>query len=481
MALRTFRCLVVDDSPTFRAVLRRVFARAPGLQIVGEAGDGEEAVVRTLELRPDVITMDVRMPRRDGLQAIAEIMRVRPTPIVVISAAAGDGNDELTFQALKLGALEVLGKPNALAAPAFEAQTKALRDAVYEVASLAHRPRPAPRATAAEPAPRRRGPLPKISATSPLSCIGVVASTGGPPALARVLSALPGDFPAPIVVVQHIARGFLAGMVRWLAPQCAVQVRLAARGDALAPATVLFAPDDFHTMISLGRVRLDDGPPVKSLRPSGTVLLSSLAREYGAAAAGLVLTGMGDDGVAGLQLMRDRGSFTAAQGKASSVVFGMPEVALRTGAAQVALEVEEIAPALVRLVSGAPATAPAGRRPKLLLVDDSETILALEQALFSDAYELVVARDGAAALEAARTHLPDAILLDHTMPKLTGAQVLEQLRAAPETQALRVVMVSSETAPEIVGAWRRFGAQAVHGKPIDRAALVATVRKLTAS
>jgi two-component system chemotaxis response regulator CheB len=484
------RCLIVDDSPTFRGILRRLLAKAPNVEVVGEAGDGEEALARTLELKPDVLTMDVHMPRRNGLEAIAEIMRVRPTPIVVVSAAAGGANEELSFQALKLGAVEVLGKPNALDPHRFEVQSEAIRQAVRAVSGLtlvtrherlARQPTPPPVAVAP--------PRPKVAGGKALACIGIAASTGGPPALQKVLSALPAGFPVPILVVQHIAPGFTEGLVRWLAAQCAVRVRIAQRGDPLEPGTVLFAPDDQHLMVSMGRVRIDAGPPVKNLRPSGTVLFTALAREFGESAAGLILTGMGDDGVAGLKLMRERGAFTAAQGKASCVVYGMPEVAVRTGAAQTTLELDEIAPALLRLaerVAAIPtpasfpaAAAPGGepRRRKLLLADDMETILAFEQAVLGDAYELVLARDGEQALEAARTHLPDAILLDHTMPKLTGAQVLEQLRASPPTQSIPVIMVSSETEKSIIESWWRNGCQAVVGKPIDRALLMSTLRR----
>ncbi|MBI5548436.1 MAG: chemotaxis-specific protein-glutamate methyltransferase CheB [Deltaproteobacteria bacterium] len=468
------RCLIVDDSPTFRTILRRMLAKAGEVEVVGEAGDGEEALARTLELRPDVVTMDVRMPRRNGLEAITEIMRVRPTPIVVVSAAAGDGNEELSFQALKLGAVEVLGKPNALDVTGFDGQCEAIRRAVRAVASIAVSKRP--ERTIERPAP-------KVSAPLPLACIGIAASTGGPLALHKILSALPPSFPVPILIVQHIASGFGEGMTRWLASQCTLKVRLAQRGDTLEPGVALVAPDNAHLMISMGRVRLDQGPPVKGLRPSATVLFTSLAREFGAAGAGLVLTGMGDDGAAGLKLMQEQGAFTAAQGRMSSVVFGMPEVALRIGAAQVALELDEIAPALLKL--GARGSSPAttlaaqpSRRRRLLLADDAETILALEQALLSQHYDLVLARDGEQALETARAQLPDAILLDHSMPRLTGAEVLEKLRASATTRSIPVIMVSSETDPAIIGAWKRFNADAILAKPIDKALLLSTVRRL---
>ena len=466
------RCLIVDDTPTFRGILRRILAQATGVEVVGEAGDGDEALEKVRSLRPDVVTMDVQMPRKNGLDAIAQIMKERPTPIVVVSAAAGEGT-EVSFQALKLGAVEVLGKPDALDPARFESQSEAIRQAVRAVAGLTLVTR---RERRERPHPLPQLPPAALPAARPLACIGIAASTGGPPALQKILAALPPDFRVPIVVVQHIAPGFGEGLVRWLASQCALKVRLAERGEALQPGAALLAPDDFHLMVSMGRVRLDAGPPVKSLRPSATVLFTSLAREFGGDAAGLVLTGMGDDGVAGLKLMRERGAFTAAQGKASSVVFGMPEVALRTGAAQVALELDEIAPALLRLV-GQPAT-PAGKKKRLLCADDTETILAFEQMVLGDVYELLLARDGEQALQAARAHLPDAILLDHSMPKLNGAQVLAQLRTLPATQAIPVIMISSETERSIVESWWKHGCQAVLAKPIDRALLLSTLRRL---
>ncbi|MGI5862926.1 MAG: chemotaxis-specific protein-glutamate methyltransferase CheB [Myxococcales bacterium] len=467
------RCLIVDDSPTFRGVLRGILATAPGVSVVGEAGDGEEAIARTLELSPDVITMDVRMPRRNGLDAIREIMRVKPTPIIVVSAAARDANEGVSFQALRLGAIEVLEKPHALDAARFASQSESIRQAVRAVAGLKlvtrHCRTKAP-ALATRQAVRGR---------QPPAVIGICASTGGPPALHKILSSLPREFPIPLLVVQHIAAGFSEGLVRWLGDQCSLEVRLAERGEEPQAGTVLFAPDGHHMLLSMGRIRLDDGPPIKGLRPSGTVLFASLARELGARAAGFVLTGMGDDGAAGLKLMRERGAFTASQSQASSVVYGMPRVAFESGAAEVQLELEDIPGALMRLagmeMSGVGASPV--RRKRLLLADDTETILQVESMLLSDSYELMLARNGMEALVAARAHLPDGILLDHSMPHMTGAQVLQALRADSRTRSIPVIMVSSETDDAIVKSWWASGCQAVVPKPIDERLLVGTVRK----
>jgi len=363
------RCLVADDSRAFRAILRTILARAPEVEVVGEAADGSEAVAQVLALRPDVVTMDVRMPGKDGLVAIDEIMRIAPTPIVVVSAEAGPERQEIAFRALDLGAIEVLAKPRSDGHGRFEREADAIRLAVRSVAGLKlvtrHRrpfrtaatpataaPHPsAPQALRSAPAaPPRIAPAP--GALQAARVVGIAASTGGPAGLARILKALPRDYPLPVLVVQHIAQGFEAGLVHWLGGESALPVKLADDGDPIRPGVVLFAPEGRHLVAAGGVVRFSSVPPVGGFRPSGTVLLSSLARELGGSAAGLVLSGMGEDGAAGLGEIRSRGGWTAAQGPQTSVVFGMPRVALERGAAEHTLELDDIAPALVRLARG---------------------------------------------------------------------------------------------------------------------------------
>jgi two-component system chemotaxis response regulator CheB len=186
--------------------------------------------------------------------------------------------------------------------------------------------------------------------------VGLVASTGGPPALARLLGGLPAGFPAAILVVQHIATGFEVGLVHWLARQTLLTVKLAEQGEPLRTGTVYLAPERRHLTALVGTAFLDDGPAVRGFRPSGTTLFHSLAREFGPSATGVVLTGMGDDGADGLGAVRQRGGATIAQGPGSCVVFGMPREAIERGAAAEILELDEIAPALLRLVRGARAT-----------------------------------------------------------------------------------------------------------------------------
>ncbi|MGC3997136.1 MAG: chemotaxis-specific protein-glutamate methyltransferase CheB [Anaeromyxobacter sp.] len=365
------KVLIADDSRAFRAILRTILGRAPDIEIIGEAADGDEAVTQVMALRPDVVTMDVRMPGKDGLTAIDEIMRQRPTPIVVVSSEAGAGADkqEVSFKALGFGAVEVLGKPRADVPGRFEKEAEEIRMAVRAVAglqlvtrhrrpSVAARPPPGPGLPGVPAAPREPLPPPGsaaaitlLPATAP-RVIGIAASTGGPAALAKIFRDLPSGYPIPILVVQHIAEGFEAGLVHWLSAETGLRVRIPDDGDALKPGVAYVAPSGVHMGASGGFVRFVPGEPVRGFKPSGTALFQSLAREYGPSAAGLVLSGMGDDGADGLKVLRDRGAWTAAQGPQSSVVFGMPRVALEKGGAAVQLELDEIAPALVKLAKG---------------------------------------------------------------------------------------------------------------------------------
>ncbi len=183
--------------------------------------------------------------------------------------------------------------------------------------------------------------------------LGIAASTGGPAALARIFSALPAGYPLPILVVQHMAAGFEPGLVAWLATESQTRVKLAEDGEPLEPGTVYVGPEGLHLAVRQGAVRLEQGPSHRGLKPSGDHLFASLAAEYGSGAAGLVLSGMGDDGAEGLALVRRAGGFAAAQGPATSVIYGMPRAALESGAAQVALELDEIPRALARLAGAA--------------------------------------------------------------------------------------------------------------------------------
>ena len=341
------RVLIVDDSATARALLAAIFATDPELKVVGEAADGLGAVALTRQLRPDVVTMDIRMPRMDGLEATKEIMIEAPTPIVIVTASRSVHDVDLSMSALRAGALAVLDKPAGPAAPGHAEQASHLISQVKAMAqvkvvrhwrAVKAAARPAPATTSARPGRAR--------------VVAVASSTGGPAALECILTRLPGDFPIPVLIVQHITHGFVAGLADWLNKAGPLRVKVAEDGETLKQRTVYVAPDDRHLGVSpLGQAVLGAAAPVGGFRPSGSVLFDAVAKAYGPAAVAVILTGMGEDGVAGLRGVRQSGGHVIAQDEKSSVIFGMPGAAVAAGLADDVLPVEDIAGRLIELVA----------------------------------------------------------------------------------------------------------------------------------
>jgi two-component system, chemotaxis family, protein-glutamate methylesterase/glutaminase len=345
------RVLVVEDSATMRHMLREALAAEPGLTVVGEAVDGPQAVEMCGRLRPDVVTMDMVLPTMSGLAATEQIMANFPTPILVVSSA--DRQEMFTtYHALAAGALDVLEKPRGDATDATWARrlcagvrlVSRIRVITHPRARLSANRPPPPPAPAAAP----RGP-----AGPPLSLIAVGSSTGGPGALTELLRALPAGFRTPVLVVQHIAASepFVVAFSDWLAAQTGRAVSNATDGMPVQELAggVALAPPDRHLYVRDGRVRLSHAPPRHSCRPAVDVLFESVAEQYGAAAAGCLLTGMGRDGADGLLAMRSRGATTFAQDEASCVVYGMPRAAVLLGAAEYVLAPARIAGKLAEL------------------------------------------------------------------------------------------------------------------------------------
>ncbi|TWU34289.1 chemotaxis-specific protein-glutamate methyltransferase CheB [Novipirellula artificiosorum] len=348
--------LIVDDSPTARQTLDAILTSDPEIRVVGFAVDGREAVAKTKLLRPDVITMDINMADMNGLDATKEIMIDVPTPIVIISASARAREVETTMLALRAGALTVLEKPLGPLHPHFDVLAKEIADtvkAMAEVAVIRHHRRgvTSPKATsqrASEQSTIRALPLDDPSLRSKV--IAIVASTGGPPALAKVLGELPVDFPIPILLVQHIVPSFIEGFARWLDGVIPLHVKVALDHESLMPSTVYIAPHGHHLGVSRAkRVCLSDSPPMDGFRPAGTHLFASVAETYRENAIGIIMTGMGSDGVLGLKRIHHFGGYTIAQDESSCVVFGMPKAAIEQTVINRVLPLDDIATHLLQI------------------------------------------------------------------------------------------------------------------------------------
>lgn len=352
------RVLVIEDSLTVRMYLIGVLRRDAAIEVVGAGSDGRQAVDLCRELRPDVVTLDVMMPRLDGVGATRQIMAFCPTPILIVSASCNRGDVYKTFDALAAGALDVIDKP--CADESNEAWEGKFLDTVKLVSHVKVITHPLGRLR-----PTREPPSPAPQAISPPALgdsahdgryrlVAIGASTGGPGAVRTILSALPPSFPLPILIVIHISRPFGPGLLEWLAGESKIPVRAVVSGDPLPPPgqpVVLLAPPDRHLVVSGGQVRLTLAPERLSCRPSVDVLFESVALELGQAAIACLLTGMGRDGAEGLLAVRHAGGATFAQDQATSVIFGMPGEAIRLDAAERVLPLSAIAPALGDIVS----------------------------------------------------------------------------------------------------------------------------------
>ncbi len=347
------RVLVVEDSPVVAQFLVHILGSDPELEVVGTAADGEAAVEAVELTRPDVVTMDVHMPRMDGYEASRRIMESRPTPIVVVSETPDTAETNKAFRAMEAGALAVLERPAGIGHPNQEASAANLVRTVKLMAEVkvVKRWSRSRHASIAHPLPARSDI--KLPPTD-IAIVAIGASTGGPPVLQTILSQLEPSFHVPILVVQHIAMGFTEGFVEWLRQSSRLPVRLAAQGEEIHSGRVYVAPDGFHLKVAPSRrVLLSSEEPENGLRPSVAALFRSVAKVYGRQATGVLLTGMGKDGAEELRLMRERGAVTIAQDRESSVVHGMPGYAISLGGAAYVLPPERIPLALKELVAGA--------------------------------------------------------------------------------------------------------------------------------
>ncbi|GAB4435744.1 MAG: chemotaxis response regulator protein-glutamate methylesterase [Anaerolineae bacterium] len=348
--------LIVEDSLVTQRFLVELIAQAEGLRVVGVARDGQEALELARALKPDVISMDIAMPKMGGLEATRLIMRDSPTPIVVVSGSLNTQDVDMAFEALQAGAVAVVEKPPGPQHPDFDRKRQEMLTALRLMAraeAVRQRRLAVDVAVAAQVAPQVAPP--EARPTPPrrplVEVVALCASAGGPAALARVLGGLPRDFPVPVLVVQHLATDFLPGLARWLDQETPLTVRLARAGDALRSGVVYVAPGGAHMALNgKGRVRLIAERGEHRHQPSATVLLESVAQHYGKAAIGVIMTGMGDDGARGLLALRKAGAHTLAQDEASCVVFGMPAAAIQCGAAERVVPLNRMAAAIQDLL-----------------------------------------------------------------------------------------------------------------------------------
>lgn len=340
------RVLVVDDSALMRKLIPMILERDPDIEVVGTAMDGAFALRKIEELHPDVITLDLEMPRMDGLETLRMIMRGAPLPVIVFSTHSKEGAYS-TFKALALGAIDFVAKPRDAAAGNLEPVAHQLAEKI-KVAKRAGGPKAMPRPQA-PPKSFRKHARP---AMAPNRVIAIGISTGGPNALQYLLSQFPADFPATFVIVQHMPEGFTDMFARRLDECCALEVQEAHSGDLLVAGRVLICPGNRHMMVRRmprgDMVVLSDTPPINGHRPSADVLFHSVAQEFGLTAVGVIMTGMGEDGAEGIGAIKSSGGMTVAQSEETCVVSGMPRAAIQRGYIQKVAPLDGLAAYLIQ-------------------------------------------------------------------------------------------------------------------------------------
>jgi two-component system, chemotaxis family, protein-glutamate methylesterase/glutaminase len=340
------RVLVVDDSALMRKLIPAILTRDPSIEVVGTAMDGAFALKKIEELRPDVVTLDLEMPRMDGMETLRLIMRRAPLPVILFSTHSKEGAYS-TLKALALGAVDFIAKPTDAAAGHLETIADLLIEKIKVAKRAAGRKLP-PATVPIEPPSLKKGAR---SSLPPSRIIAIGISTGGPNALQFVLSQIPADFPCSILVVQHMPEGFTEMFARRLDECCALDVSEARSGDLLISGRVLICPGNRHMMVRRmprgDMAVLSDGAPVNGHRPSVDVLFHSVAQEFSLAAVGVIMTGMGEDGAEGLGAIKAAGGLTVAQSEETCVVGGMPRAAINKGYATKVITLDGLASFLV--------------------------------------------------------------------------------------------------------------------------------------
>jgi two-component system, chemotaxis family, protein-glutamate methylesterase/glutaminase len=342
--------LVVEDSPVVREFLIHILSSDPGITVIATAHDGEEALDLVRRHRPDVITMDIHMPKLNGLEATRLIMETNPTPIVIVSGSESTQEVATTFDAMDAGALAVLRRPAGIGHADHQATA---RDMVQTIKLMSE-----VKVVRRWSRMRNAGPIlypatmSLVRESARIRIVTMGASTGGPSTIEAILAALPKNFPVPILIVQHMSAGFIGGFVQWLRSSSRLPVHVATHDEPLLPGHVYVAPDEYHMKVEReGKIALTKDEPEYGLRPSVSYLFRSVAEVYGCDSVAGLLTGMGRDGAEEMRLLKEKGAVTFAQDKDSSVVHGMPGEAIKLDAAMLVLPQEKIAAVLMNLVN----------------------------------------------------------------------------------------------------------------------------------
>ena len=343
------KLLIVEDSPVIQEFLKHVFSSAPEIDVVGLANNGEEALDFVRRKKPDVITMDIHMPELNGFEATRRIMETQPAPIVIVSGSSTIKEVSTAFKAMEAGAVAIIARPTGIGHPDYEKTARELIQTVKlmsEVKVVKRFPQVRKKTVPVVP------PLEVNAESRKIQVVAIGASTGGPIALKTILSGLGKKFPVPILIAQHIASGFIAGFVQWLAESSGFPVHVAIDGELPLPGHAYSAPEGYHLMVNHGkRIALQRGKNPNNLFPLVSYLFESTAKVFGSGAIGILLTGMGRDGAEGLKFMKEKGAVTIAQDKETSVVFGMPKEAIELDAAMHVLSLEQIVQFLMQMVS----------------------------------------------------------------------------------------------------------------------------------
>jgi two-component system, chemotaxis family, protein-glutamate methylesterase/glutaminase len=347
-AVKIIRVLVVDDSPLIYKILTTMLEDVPDIEVVGQALNGQDALRLTKRLKPDVILMDIHMPKMDGLAATQKIMSLQPTPIVVLSNISQSTDANLAFNVIQAGALTVIEKPRGLALKDFEAVRSQLISTIRSMSKV-------PVVRRYDPQLHKDGVGPMTAMLNayfsrPIKVAAIASSTGGPPVLMELFSQLPKEFSIPIIVAQHILPPFAQAMADWLNSKSALHIQVAEDNQPLLPGHVYISPGDAHlTISSMGMIRLERTGTHQGHLPSATRMFETVAQAYGSNSVGIILTGMGHDGSAGLELLSKAGAHVIAQNQETSLVYSMPYEAVKLGIVDEILPPNEIASRLLKL------------------------------------------------------------------------------------------------------------------------------------